>query len=645
MYIGKRPSVNTLKYVPRSADPVNPVEGEVQYADGTVRPEGLWVYKNSAWTPVGSGSGSALNYILDDSSTFEGSIGSWVAYSNAAGTSPVDGSGGSPTITFARNTTAPLNGTADGLLSKPASNEQGEGISCDFSIDNAYKNRPLKVKFNYAASANFVNGSVDGVTPSDVQVFLLDTTLTQLIPVFPNTLDGSGQFIGQFQASANTDYRLILHIRSTNALAYTVQVDNFEVSPVDEAFIQADSDWVAYTPTFTGFGTVSTSDMKYRKTGPSIQIRGNFVSGTSTATEARVSMPTGLLSATSSSTVDIAGIWARNISNANVGGIVIRESALNYLTFGTPNTFGPDVGTPLAKALGNAIIASGQTIFIDVTVPIQGWTSGYATPGVSAMNIPVSFVVSKNGGSAFTSDTTIPTWSTPLKDSVGAFNATTGVYTVKIPGDYFVSWTYRQTSAAAGSAAVLVNGTSVRYGVSNSSTDSKQVTALLQNLKVDDTVSVSASVGATLSSSDILNMWSMFKINDPSAFLTINRSTTKYLSGNITANNASITSLNASNLVIGNKYKVSGYFVFTATNASTNMVVKLTNGSTDVASMSSYLAANGAYQVYSFSNTFTATATTIVASTSSVTNCTLQGNGTVAQSHYTIEDNKLEGGF
>jgi hypothetical protein len=54
-FVGKRPTVNTIKYTPRVADPVNPVEGELQYADGTARNEGLWVYTDGAWTQISTG--------------------------------------------------------------------------------------------------------------------------------------------------------------------------------------------------------------------------------------------------------------------------------------------------------------------------------------------------------------------------------------------------------------------------------------------------------------------------------------------------------------------------------------------------------------------------------------------------------------
>lgn len=517
-YSGLRPKYNTIKYIPRSADPVNPVEGEVQYADGTVRPEGLWVYKNGAWTPVGSGSGSSLNYILDDSSTFEGSIGEWVAYQNTAQTTPVDGSGGSPNITFARNTSSPLNGTADGLLTKDAADRQGEGISCDFSIDNAYKNRPLKIKFNYAASANFVNGSIDGVTPSDIQVFLLDTTLTQFQSVFPNTLDGSGQFIGEFQASANTDYRLILHIRSTNALAYTLQVDNFEVSPVDEAFIQADSDWynLNYTTSnFTNFGTVTNISLFGKKQGPDLLIEGSFTPGTTAAGEGRISLPSGLLVGSSLSVLTYVGNARSAVTSTNTIN-VLAISGLNYVTFSGNN----GTSAQLTNTNASTLFTSSAKVSISFRVPIQGWTSGYATPGVSAQNVPVQFSAYKSAGS-ITANTTIASWTGTFTDSVGAWNGTTGQYTVKIPGIYNIVFTEQTASSDLEYPQIRVNGTIFSTGTGGGSTNSRKIAYLKKYLNVGDVVTVDHSGNATIATNTTGTILSIEKVNDPSAFLNI----------------------------------------------------------------------------------------------------------------------------
>lgn len=56
-FIGKNPKWNTSTFTPQSTEPANPVEGMAYYDDGTNRPEGLYVYKNSVWTQAGGDAG------------------------------------------------------------------------------------------------------------------------------------------------------------------------------------------------------------------------------------------------------------------------------------------------------------------------------------------------------------------------------------------------------------------------------------------------------------------------------------------------------------------------------------------------------------------------------------------------------------
>lgn len=44
----------------------------------------------------------------------------WATYADAAGTAPVDGTGGSPTVTWTRTTSSPLSETASFLFTKDA---------------------------------------------------------------------------------------------------------------------------------------------------------------------------------------------------------------------------------------------------------------------------------------------------------------------------------------------------------------------------------------------------------------------------------------------------------------------------------------------------------------------------------------------
>lgn len=57
---------NGLALKPRSTDPTNPAEGDLQFSDGTVRGKGLWEYKDASWQQVGGGGGSLDVYHSED---------------------------------------------------------------------------------------------------------------------------------------------------------------------------------------------------------------------------------------------------------------------------------------------------------------------------------------------------------------------------------------------------------------------------------------------------------------------------------------------------------------------------------------------------------------------------------------------------
>lgn len=103
-YIGNNVKFNTSRYNPQSADPSNPVEGQTFYADGTSRAEGLYVYKNGAWSSVGQSSGSLSTYYSQD---FEGFL---VSQIHSSGNNAVFNDGGTLDGTISIETTNPIDG-------------------------------------------------------------------------------------------------------------------------------------------------------------------------------------------------------------------------------------------------------------------------------------------------------------------------------------------------------------------------------------------------------------------------------------------------------------------------------------------------------------------------------------------------------
>jgi len=185
------------------------------------------------WTELGSGS-SGKNYILtSDGSSTTG----WATYADAAGTRPVDGVGGSPAVTWTSTTSSPLDGISSFLFTKTAVNSQGQGVAYAFAIDSSDQGQVLGISFDYSpASGTFVGSGVNTVN-SDLIVYLYDVTNSVLIEPSTLVIDGAVissklKFRSSFQTSSNsTSYRLILHVATTSASAYTVKIDDVVVGP------------------------------------------------------------------------------------------------------------------------------------------------------------------------------------------------------------------------------------------------------------------------------------------------------------------------------------------------------------------------------------------------------------------------------
>ena len=151
---------------------------------------------------------------------------------NGGDTAPSTGTGGVVTgVTFTRSTVNPIIGNASFILAKDAANRQGEGVSTDFAINNLDKGELLEVSFAYDGSAGIVLGA-----GSDVEVWIYDVTNAVLIPIAPqDTLVGPTgtihTFVGTFTASQTSiDYRLIFHIATVDATAWTLQLDGITVT-------------------------------------------------------------------------------------------------------------------------------------------------------------------------------------------------------------------------------------------------------------------------------------------------------------------------------------------------------------------------------------------------------------------------------
>lgn len=374
--------------------------------------------------------GETINYLAANAQA-DTDVGGYATYADAAGTSPVDGTGGAANITFTRSTSSPLRGVASFLFTKDAANRQGQGASYDFTIDSTDQAKPLAIAFDYAiASGTFADG--------DLTVYLYDVTNAQIIQPGPFRLTAatvglSQRFVSYFQTNVNsTSYRLIFHVASTSASAYTVKLDNLSLGPSYQPYGTVITDWQSYTPgTTQGFGTPTSQEIFYRRVGDSVEIQGRCITGTNTSTEGRIGLPPGLTSSTSKiTTIRQAGTWTRGAATV-MDGITLIESGVTYLTFGRQTS--TEAG--LTKRNGDNITGSGEAFSFWASVPIQGWSSNVQISTDADTRVVAARAALTN---AFTGASAVIPFNSVQIDTHAGFNTSTGVYTVPVAGIYRV---------------------------------------------------------------------------------------------------------------------------------------------------------------------------------------------------------------
>lgn len=339
------------------------------------------------------------NVILNG--TFEGStISGWVIYADSAATSPVDGVGGSPNITFSAVASTKLRGTYVGSIVKDAANRQGQGVSYDFSIQEADQGGVLQVSFDYlVSSGNFSAGSF--TTDSDITIWIYDVTNGILIPVsdrklYSNSSTVAGRYLGSFQAAINSvSYRLILHVGSTSASAYTLAIDTVKISPVQVIPASIVTEWqpfpsvaagtlITATTTNPTYGTVTQNVAMWRRVGDSMEILWTYrqsTSGTTGSGTYLFNLPPGYQIDTSKivpSTSNVQPIGAWNYADSHTifaSGWVSPYSATQLFCGGpyTTSLGSAHIFNPWSSTNGPFSATSPLSISIRATVPIAGW--------------------------------------------------------------------------------------------------------------------------------------------------------------------------------------------------------------------------------------------------------------------------------
>lgn len=399
------------------------------------------------------GGASGINYITNGRALTDTT--GWAVYADAAASRPVDGTGGSANVTFTRSTSSPLRGAADFLFTKDAVNRQGQGASYAFTIDAADQAKVLNISFDWAVGSGTFSGGSSSAD-SDLIVYVYDVTNAALIEPAPFKLDGAVigvnyRFVGSFQSASNsTSYRVILHTATTSASAYTLQFDSFTVSPSVVTTGAYASDAVEYIPTFTGFGTVANVKVRSWRIGQYLFSEGSFTAGTTTATQARISL--GFAGANgsvvSASTLatgsEMIGTWT--CTAANQGGPILGSPGLTYINLGLETS----ASAGYAFMNGNSV-TSANAVSFNFKIPIQGWGTSQVLSSETDTRV-VAARYSSSAGIAVPSVTaTLVDYATKHIDTHNA--VTTGAswkFTAPISGIYQVSGAWKFVTSTYG---------------------------------------------------------------------------------------------------------------------------------------------------------------------------------------------------
>jgi hypothetical protein len=447
----------------------------------------------------GSGSGGVKNYITGGDA--ESGTTGFATYADAAGTSPVDGTGGSPSVTWTTTAVTPLAGTNSFLLTKGATNRQGDGVSYAFTIDSQDKAKVLSISFNYMVnSGTFVAGTSS--TASDVTVWIYDVTNATIIQpssikLLSNSATLADKFSASFQTASNsTSYRLIFHVGSTSAAAYSLMVDTIEVSPSTYVYGTPITDWVAWTP--TGSWTTNTT-----YTGLKRQVGDNYEYQVKVATSGA---PTATgLTITTQETID-------------VGKLIQGGSAFEYVGSGAANDSGTAYALLVAGASTNTVqlryqsATSGATSQVTHTTPFTFGASDYVTVNFAVPILGKSSSVqmsdqtdtrvvavnatkssNQTGINPNNSAVKITIDSATNGDTHGMLNVANNRIVARVPGWYDVtsSVLVSGTNVLANLYYTVINknGTTIAYGSSPSNTASVSfvsVAATKVYLNLDD---------------------------------------------------------------------------------------------------------------------------------------------------------------
>jgi hypothetical protein len=414
--------------------------------------------KNSdgAGAMVWSHAPNAKNYIsncdFENATTTGWSLGTTGTLTNGLPT-------GSPTFGSGAAGTASLTGAGSGQLSGLFSLNFGDSAATTagnmfatsaITLDIADQAKVLGFRFYYKAVSGGSSCNWSGTSSNSFAVAVYDVTNSVWLPTigaFSMTQSsGVGIASGTVQTGATTaSLRFVIYNANATSGLVNIYYDDFYLGPQYAMNGAPVTDWVAYTPTFTGLGTVAASTVFSRRVGDTLEVAGRVTAGTSTATPGLIGV--GFNGVNGNVVVDTAKMGANNVcgygwvntSSATTFGWTILAPASNLSNVVIGLQSSTVTGTNQATNASTSI-GTGNILEFNFTVPIVGWSSNVSMSSDADTRV-VAFKATNTAGTSISNsvDTTVP-FATTAYDTHGAWNGT-DTYTVPVSGKYRVTAT------------------------------------------------------------------------------------------------------------------------------------------------------------------------------------------------------------
>lgn len=359
----------------------------------------------------------------------------------------------------------------------------------------------ILAKCNFqAVDQDYVFVISDGSNDLATETIKTDGTGSLFAPVILKTY---------YTGASDATWSIRLRSPDNNDVIY-VDVCSFGYEEYPTVFVPFSSDLEPYGPVTWSNITTSSDNFQKSRNGQFLNIIGTFVKSGGSAAEMRFALPTGLV---------VGGAGKQLVGSGGVG--VVYAGTMNiygnagdtYLTFAAQDS--SNVGTVNT----NGSFWADGTYSIRVSVPIQGWTTGFPTAASVGQNLPVEFRAIKNGGSG-TANNAISSW-TSKSDPRGIFNLSTGEAVIPDNGWYDVKGSLCANGSVS-TYAQIYSGANLIIAGSDASSVIKNVSDSVYLTK-GTVLTLRPSGNITLGSFDTCNVFSISKINTPQSLMNIRK--------------------------------------------------------------------------------------------------------------------------